>query len=115
MRTELEGRTLEFSVAVIRFAARLPKIPAADVVSKQLVRSATSIGANYREANRAESKSDFIHKTALAEKEASETCYWLEICHKSGLVSTLQADPLLREAQELLAIFTTINRKSKLR
>ncbi|HEX2851873.1 MAG TPA: four helix bundle protein, partial [Opitutaceae bacterium] len=83
------------------------------IVGRQLLRSATSIGANYREANRAESKDDFIHKTAIAQKEASETDYWLEICRQAAVGDPAPLGPLAQEARELLAIFTTINRKAK--
>ena len=98
---------------VIRYVAGLPKSNIADVISRQLLRSATSIGANYREANRAESRDDFIHKTGLVQKEAAETEYWLELCHRSKIGEVEQATTLSKEARELLAIFTTINRKAK--
>jgi four helix bundle protein len=112
-KPELEARTLEFSVLIIRFVSAFQKTDAALVVGRQLLRSATSIGANYREANRAESREDFIHKTALAQKEAAETDYWLEICLRTKLGESTQATTLSNEARELLAIFTTINRKAK--
>ena len=76
-RHELEERTKLFALRVIPFVARLPKNKVADVIGYQLTKSGTSIGANYREANRAESRNDFIHKVALVEKEAAETQYWL--------------------------------------
>jgi four helix bundle protein len=82
-------------------------------VGKQLLRAGTSIGANYREANRAESKDDFIHKIGVAEKEASETGYWLEICADAGIGAPGAINPLLGESVELLAILTTIGRKAK--
>ncbi len=84
-------------------------------VGRQLLKSATSIGANYREANRAESKNDFIHKVGVAEKEASEAAYWLEICDAAHLGKTEEIQTLLKEANELLAIITTIGRKAKAR
>jgi four helix bundle protein len=115
MKTELEGRTLAFSVSVIRFVGLFGRGTAVDVVGRQLVKAATSIGANYREANRSESGEDFIHKTGIAEKEAAETCYWLEICLHAGLAPEPKVLPLLDEARQLLAILTTINRKSKRR
>ena len=71
------------------------------------------MGANYREANRAESKDDFIHKVGLAEKEASETRYWLEICFDAALGSPERSKLLRDESSELLAILTTIGRKAK--
>ena len=76
------------------------------------MRSGTSIGANYREANRAESKLDF-HKVGIAEKEASETAYWLEICEAASLGNAEEIRGLLKESREILAIVTTIGRKSK--
>lgn len=112
-RNELEDRTLAFSVAIVRFVVSMERSEAAFVVGRQLLRSATAIGANYREANRAESKADFVHKTALGQKEAAETDYWLEICRQVPLGDAIQVNALGNEARELLAIFTTINRKAK--
>lgn len=112
MKTELEGRTLEFALRIISFANSFEKSSAGLVVGRQLLKSATSIGANYREANRAESKSDFIHKIGIAEKEAAETEYWLLICQRAKL-GTQGIDSLLDEARQLLAILTTIGRKAK--
>ena len=74
-RRELEERTKNFSINVIQLVATLQKNKATDVISYQILKSATSIGANYREAARAESKADFIHKIGVVEKEASETIY----------------------------------------
>jgi four helix bundle protein len=112
-KPELEERTLAFSVAVIRFASALPRNEVNSTVARQLLRSATSIGANYREANRAESRDDFVHKTGIAQKEAAETDYWLEICHRTPIGDQSQVAALSHEARQLLAIFTTINRKAK--
>jgi four helix bundle protein len=112
MKTELEGRTLEFALRVISLVDGFPKSSASLVIGRQLLKSATSLGANYREANRAESKSDFIHKVGIAEKEASETEYWLLICQRAKLGADGVAS-LLDEARQLLAILTTIGRKAK--
>jgi four helix bundle protein len=87
------------------------------VILKQVLRSATSIGANYREANRAESKNDFIHKVGIVEKEASETIYWFEIMESTWNLTREQQDKFIwlkNETSEFLAIFSTISRKSKL-
>jgi len=113
MKTELEGRTMEFSVRIVRLIRTFPKTVDGIEMGRQLLRSGTSIGANYREANRAESKSDFIHKVGLAEKEASETVYWLEICEVAPLGDANEVRALLKESQEILAIVTTIGRKAK--
>lgn len=109
---ELEGRTLRFAAAIFRFAETLPNTAATRVVTTQMLRAATSIGANYREANRAESKADFIHKIALALKEAAETEYWLELCLTTTLGPAKITEDLRKEANELIAILTTIRHKA---
>jgi len=114
MKTELEGRTLEFALRIISFVDGSQKNSTGLIIGRQLLRSATSIGANYREANRAESKSDFIHKVGIAEKETSETEYWLLICQRAEL-GAQDVDSSLNEARQLLAILTTIGRKAKKR
>jgi four helix bundle protein len=113
MKTELEERTKTFAVEVIRDVLKFPRNVATDVIARQLLRSATSIGANYREANRAESRDDFIHKVGIAEKEAAETQYWLEICLalKLGQAHSIQSH--LTEAGELLAILLAIGKKAR--
>ena len=109
---ELEERTLAFAVAILRFAETLPNTAASRVVTSQMLRAATAVGANYREANRAESKADFVHKVALALKEAAETEYWLELCAATQLGSVSMARDLRQEANELIAILTTIRHKA---
>src|ERR1700690_1684239 len=77
---QLEERTLVFAVAIVRYVSTFVHSEAAVIIERQLVKSGTSIGANYREANRAESREDFAHKTAVVVKEASETDYWMDLC-----------------------------------
>jgi four helix bundle protein len=113
MKTELEERTKTFAVQVVRTVAAFPKNAEGQILGRQLLRAGTSIGANYREANRAESKNDFIHKIGVAEKEAAETIYWLEICRDTKLGAEQQITKLLNEAGQLLAILITIGRKAK--
>ena len=113
MKTELEDRTKRFSLNLISLLKSLPKGYLGDVIGRQLLKSGTSIGANYREANRAESKADFIHKLAIAEKEASETVYWLELMTEAGIGDRKDVAKLLKEAREILAIFTAAGRTSK--
>lgn len=110
---QLEERTLIFAVAIVRFAATLPRTDTGSIVARQLVKAGTSIGSNYREANRAESRDDFVHKTGIVLKESSETDYWLELCTRTEMGNATQRTWLSQEARELLAIFTTINRRSK--
>jgi four helix bundle protein len=113
MKTELEGRTKDFGVRVVRLIRTFPKTVDGIEVGRQLLKAGTSIGANYREANRAESKDDFIHKIGIAEKEAAETAYWVEICEAAPLGNNSEVRAILKEANELLAILTTIGRKAK--
>ena len=113
MKTEFEGRTKRFSLDLILILKSLPKGYLGDVIGRQLLKSGTSIGANYREANRAESKADFIHKLAIVEKEASETLYWLELMLEGGIGADQEAIRLMQEAKQLLAIFTAAGRTSK--
>lgn len=112
-KLELEKRTKQFALRIIAFVATLPKGKVGDVVGYQLVKGGTSVGANYREANRAESRSDFIHKIGIVEKEASESKYWLEICDEAKLGDVQQRGWLLQESGELLAIFTSSGRTAK--
>ena len=114
MKPELESRTLEFAIRVAAFVDLLPRTSAGWTLGRQLLKSATSIGANYREAGRAESKADFIHKVAIAEKEASETEYWLMICERT-FPERIDTPRLIDESRQLLAILTTIGRNAKKR
>ena len=114
-KTELEQRTKRFALRVIAFVAALPKDRLSDVLGYQLLKSGTSIGANYREANRAESRNDFIHKIGIVEKEAAETQYWLELCREAHLENAREIEWLLQESGELLAIFTSIGKTTKSR
>ena len=114
-KRELEKRTKTFALRVVRFVSGLPKSKVTDVLGYQLLKSGTSIGANYREANRAESHNDFIHKIGVVEKEASETQYWLELFEEANIGDPNERRWLLRESGELLAIFTASGRTAKSR
>ena len=112
-KVELEKRTKQFALRIIAFAATLPVGNIGDVIRYQLVKAGTSVGANYREANRAASRNDFIHKIGIVEKEASESQYWLEICDEAKFGHAQQREWLLQESGELLAIFTSSGRTAK--
>ena len=112
-RIELEARTKRFAQETIRFVGMLPRNSDAAILGRQLLRSGTSIGANYREANRAESRADFIHKLGLVEKEAAETEYWLQLLKEAGLGDGSKLNELLLEANQLVRIFNRANRSSK--
>jgi len=110
---DLLGRTKRFARRVIRLYISLPKETVAQVLGKQALRSGTSVGANYREANRARSKAEFIAKIGDCLKEVDETAYWLELLTEEGIISKNRLEPLLKETYELVAIFVTISKRSR--
>jgi four helix bundle protein len=102
---DLKRRTKRFSLDVIRVCEQLPQRPAARVIANQLLRSATSVGANYRSAFRSRSNAEFVAKIGIVLEEADESVYWIELLCESGLVSGPQIELLLQESEELVAIF----------
>jgi len=110
---QLEKRTKAFAVRIIQLTSRLPHSREADSIARQMVRSGTSIGANYREANRAVSRADFRHIISICEKEASETQYWLEVVIEVGWLAVEDLEADLDECSQLLALFTSIHRSTK--
>ena len=111
---QLETRTKKFAISIIKLSASLPKTSESKVIKNQITKSGTSIGANYREANRSRSKADFTNKIKICESEASETVYWLEIITDLNCVDSNKIQLILSEANEILAIFTSIGKKLKL-
>jgi len=107
----LEKRTLKFSIDIIKFSASLPKTTESLVIRNQITKSGTSVGANYREANRSRSKRDFKNKIKISESEASETNYWLEIVEALDWTDKNRLKIIIQESKELLAIFTSIANK----
>ena len=110
---DLRERTTDFALRIIRMFVALPKTDAARVLGKQALRSGTSVGANYREAQRSRSKAEFISKIGDCLKELDETAYWLDLLVQSGIVTTERLSALQDETNQLLAIFTTISKKAK--
>ena len=111
---DLKPRTKTFALRIIKMCSALPKTDAvAQVLGKQVLRSGTSVGANYREASRDRSKAEFISKIGDCLKEIEETEYWLELLVDSGSVSNAKMADLLDETRQLIAIFTTIDKHSK--
>ena len=102
---ELKLRTKRFALRVIKLVAALPKTTAGKAIGGQLVRSGTSVGANYRAACRGRSKAEFIAKMGTCEEEADESVYWMELIIEGELLKKLQVQPLLQEAEELTRIF----------
>jgi four helix bundle protein len=101
---DLKQRTKLFALTVILFVESLPKRRAAEIVGRQLLRSGTSVGANYRSACRARSAADFIAKMTIVEEEIDESIYWLELSVESKFIDAEKAQALIKEANELLAI-----------
>jgi four helix bundle protein len=103
-KDDLKNRTKKFALEVIRFVESLPKGKTADILGRQLIRSGTSVGANYRAASRARSTADFISKMGIVEEEADESIYWMELLVDSGRVTSADVVQIMTEADELLAI-----------
>jgi four helix bundle protein len=110
---ELKKRTKQFGLRCIAVVEALPKTRTADVLGKQLLRSATSVGANYRSACRAQSKPTFISKVAIAIEEADESLYWLEMIVEAGLVPEKKLIVLMQEGSEIVAILTASSKTAK--
>ena len=110
---DLRERTKGFAMRFVRMYSALPKSTEAQVLGKQVLRSGTSVGANYREACRGRSKAEFIAKVGDCLKELDESSYWFELLEETGVVASVALEPLQKECNELLAIFTTIAKKCK--
>ena len=109
----LASRTKRFAVEIVRFYVGLPKSGVTYVLGRQLLKSATSVGAQYREARRAKSNPDFISKMEGALQELDETAYWLELLHEAGLIDGGEVKKLGAETNELISIFVTIVKRAK--
>ena len=112
-REELKARTKAFAVRVVKMTESLPKTRAANIVARQVIRSATSVGANYRAACRGRSHREFTAKIGVVAEEADESLYWLEILVETGLMSKAKLENLTKEADELTAIFTAASHTAR--
>jgi four helix bundle protein len=112
---DLFARTKAYALRIIKLYVALPKSTEAQVLGKQVLRSGTSIGAHYREANRAKSDADFISKLETALQELDETIYWLELIIEASLFSSTKLESLISETRELNAIFTTMVKNVKVK
>lgn len=110
----LEARTRIFAIAIIKLSANLPDNIEGKIIRNQLTGSGTSIGANYREANRARSKADFKNKIKICESETNETGYWLEIIDELKWITDGESALIRNEEYELMAIFTSIGKNLQL-
>lgn len=110
---EMKSRTKDFALRIIRLVESLPNTKTGDVIGRQLLRSGTSVGANYRAACRAKSTADFINKLAIVEEEGDESMYWIELLVESNLVKLNLVENLLGEADEILSIIVSAIKTSK--
>jgi four helix bundle protein len=110
---ELKRRTKNFALRIILFVNQLTNSPQGKVIGNQLLRSGTSVGANYRSACNARSKADFISKISISQEEADESAYWLELVIESNLIKNQEAEYLLKESKELSAILTSSIKTAK--
>ena len=110
---ELKDRTKMFALRIIKMSDVLPRTRAANVITNQILRSATSKAANYRAVGRARSKAEFVAKLGVVVEEADETVFWLEMLKDSGIVSAEKMRDLLGEANQLTLIFSASRRTAK--
>jgi four helix bundle protein len=110
----LKQRTRTFALAVIKVVEKLPRDMVSEVLGKQLLRSGTSVAANYRSATRAKSAADFIAKMSLVEEEADESFLWTDLLDASARLTATEARPLMQEASELTAIAVSSVRTARL-
>jgi four helix bundle protein len=103
-RDEFRERTFQFGIRCIRLAESAPKTMAAQVVAKQLIRAATSVGANYRAAIRGKSRPDFIAKMGIVEEECDEALYWIDVLIELAAIPETRASALKAEGNEILAV-----------
>jgi four helix bundle protein len=104
---DLRDRTKQFALRLVRLYRALPSREEARIIGRQLLRSGTSVGANYRAACRARSRAEFVAKLGIVLEEADETVFWLELLQESEIVTAQKLTPLIQEARELTSIFVT--------
>ena len=110
---EFKTRTKQFALRVMRLVEALPKTSVGRAIGNQLIRSGTSVGANYRAACRGRSKAEFVAKMGTVAEEADESCFWMELIIEGELLPEDRVAPLLEEANELTAIFTAATKTAK--
>lgn len=112
-KEELKIRTKQFALNIIRLIDELPNTKAGNAIGNQLVRSGTSVAANYRSSCRARSNAEFISKIHIVEEECDESLFWLELIKESQLLRKELLFEIMKEADELTAIFTASGRTAK--
>lgn len=112
-KEDLKNRTKQYSLRIIKLVRSLSCTPEGKVIGNQLLRSGTSVGANYRAVCRARSMADFISKLGVVVEEADESAFWLEVIIESGLIKKELIEPLLRETNEIVSIMVVSLKSSK--
>jgi four helix bundle protein len=110
---QLRARTKQLAIRIVRLFRALPKSDDARVIGKQLLRSGTSVAANYRAVGRARSRAEFVSKMGTVVEEADETVFWLELLSETAIVPAAKLEEILQEANELLAIFAASQRTAR--
>ena len=110
---QIKRRAKQFALRIVRLFRALPRAAEAQVMGRQLLRCGTSVAANYRAVCRARSKAEFVAKIGVVVEEADETVFWLEMLVEAGIVRAARMEPLLKEANELLAIFVASQRTAR--
>ena len=110
---ELRNRTKQFALRVLKLCDSLPKTEAARAISRQLLRSGTSVAANYRATSRARSRAEFVAKMGVVVEEADESVFWLELLVESGMIAKARLNDLVAEANELVSIFVASQKTAR--
>ncbi len=114
-KDDMKYRTKQFALEIVKFVYSLPREKISDVLGRQLLRSGTSVGANYRAACRAKSTADFISKMGIVEEEADESIYWMELLIGGGIVNANSLESLMKEADEILAITVSSMKSARIK
>ena len=110
---QIKKRSKQFALRIVRLFRALPRAAEAQVMGRQLLRSGTAVAANYRAVCRARSKAEFVAKIGVVVEKADETVFWLEMLVEAGIIRGKRMEPLLKEANELLAIFAASQRTAR--
>jgi four helix bundle protein len=111
----MKRRTKEFALRVLKLADRLPHSRSGNAIANQIVRSGTSVAANYRALCRAKSRADFVNKASIVEEQADESCFWLEMVIDAALFPSKRVNPLLQEANEITAMLVATRKTATTR
>ncbi len=112
-KIELQRRTKQFALWIFKLSKAMPNTPEAQVMGRQIIRSASSVAANYRAACRGRSRAEFIAKLGIVEEESDETVFWLEMIAEAGIFKKEKIAPLLKEANEIVSIIVTSLKSAK--